>query len=325
MHVERIVLATDFSAAARAALEHAIAIAARFRARLYLFHVVDVRDGEGAHVLGNEECVDEFYELAERRAREELESLRDRVGAPPGALAGAIPIVECVRIGAPSEEVIRFAAEKQADLIVVGTHGRTGIRRVLVGSVAESIVRRAPCPVLAVRVSVEEEARAVARDPSHESRPIGRIVCALDGSASARAALRASCELAERFGSQVTAVNVIDDHLMAQAGMLSQLDAVSIEGRFSEIARANLERAISETVPGDFGSGIKRRIEVGRPAEAIARAAESEGAQLVACGTHGRTGLARALFGSIAEHIVRLSPCPVLTVREGVAAARAVA
>src|SRR5207248_11355843 len=89
VHVEKIVLATDFSAAARAALEHAIALCARFAARLYLFHVVDVRDSEGVHVLGNEARVDDFYELAERRAREELEQIRDRLGGAPSS----IPIV----------------------------------------------------------------------------------------------------------------------------------------------------------------------------------------------------------------------------------------
>jgi nucleotide-binding universal stress UspA family protein len=230
-----------------------------------------------------------------------------------------------VRIGTPADEIVKFADDKKADLLVVGTHGRSGIRRMLVGSVADSVVRRAPCPVLAVRVGAEEEARAATRDPRHDARAISRIVCAVDTTPSSRAALRAACDLAGRFDATVVAVNVIDDYILAQAGMLSQLDAVSIEGRFGEIARANLERCIAETVGDHCGRGIERRVEVGRPSEAIARVATQEGAQLVTCGTHGRTGLARALFGSIAEQIVRAAPCPVLTVREGPPAARAAA
>src|SRR5581483_8991195 len=97
---------------------------------------------------------------------------------------------------------------------------------------------------------------------------------------------------------------------------------VSIEGRFTEIAHANLEQSIERAVGAECGKGIVRRVEVGRPAETITRVAAAESAQLIACGTHGRTGLARALFGSVAEQIVRLAPCPVLTVREGAPAAR---
>jgi nucleotide-binding universal stress UspA family protein len=311
MHLERLVLATDFSAAARLALEHAVAIATRFQARLYIFHAIDVRDGDSQ---GNESLADDFYELAERRAREELEALRARLG-PPAIHPGPISIVETVRIGAPSDEIVGFAGEKEADLVVVGTKGRTGLARVLVGSVAESVVRRAPCPVLAVRVP--ESAAPPVNPPS-----FARIVCAVDSSDSSRAALRASCDLADRFDAEVVAVTVVDDYLVAQATTLSPLDAVALERRFVEIAHDNLERCVEETVGAKCGKGIRRRVETGRPAESIARAAELEGASLVACGTHGRSGIVRALFGSVAEKIVRLSPCPVLTVREGKPAAR---
>ena len=311
MHLERLVLATDFSPAARLALEHAVAIATRFQARLYIFHAIDVRDGGSQ---GNESLADDFYELTERRAREELEGLRARLG-PPGVHTGPISIVETVRIGSPSEEIVAFAEEKEADLVVVGTQGRSALARVFVGSVAESVVRRAPCPVLSVRVP--DGAAPPAAPPS-----LSRILCAVDSSASSRAALRASCDLADRFESEVVAVTVVDDYLVSQATTLSPLDAVALDTRFIEIARENLERCIQETVGGRCGRGIRRRVEAGRPAEAIARAAEVEGASLVACGTHGRSGIARALFGSVAEKIVRIAPCPVLTVREGKPAAR---
>lgn len=307
MHLERIVLATDFSAAARLALEHAVAIATRFQARLYIFHAIDVRDGGSQ---GNESLADDFYELTERRAREELEGLRARLG-PPGVHTGPISIVETVRIGSPSEEIVAFAEEKEADLVVVGTQGRSVLARVFAGSVAESVLRRAPCPVLAVRVP--DGAAPPAAPPS-----LSRILCAVDHSASSRAALRASCDLADRFESEVVAVTVVDDYLVSQG----PIDAVALDTRFIEIARENLERCVQETVGGKCGRGIRRRVEAGRPAESIARVAEVEGASLIACGTHGRSGIARALFGSVAEKIVRIAPCPVLTVREGKPAAR---
>ena len=97
MKLERIVVATDFSEPARAALEHAVAIAARYQARLYLFHAIDPRATED--LAGYREGkLEDLYELAERRAREELVAHC----APLGA---TVPIVECIRIGAPADEV----------------------------------------------------------------------------------------------------------------------------------------------------------------------------------------------------------------------------
>jgi nucleotide-binding universal stress UspA family protein len=325
VRLEKIVLATDFSAAARAALDHAIAIAARFGARLYLIHVVDVRSSEGSQVLGNEAKIDEFYDLAERRAREELAALSATCEPDdlPEVPEPSIPIVECVRIGEPSEEILGFATEKEVDLVVVGTHGRTGIRRVLVGSVAESVLRRAPCPVMAIRVSEAEEAVARAHPiaPRRGASYLARILAAVDSSESSRAALRASAVLAARFGSSLGVLNVVDDYMLAQATM-APLDAVAIEGRIVDLARATLDDFVQETLGSEALSWVSRRVEVGRPAETVARVAAAENASLVACGTHGRSGLRRALFGSVAERIVRVAPCPVLTVREGKPASR---
>jgi nucleotide-binding universal stress UspA family protein len=308
--VERIVLATDFSRSARAALEHAIPIAARFGARLYLFHVVDARGTEALGASGTEIQIDEFYEFAEERARAEVASLGGASEMRPGDLS----IVECVRIGRPNEDIAQFASEKEADLIVVGTAGRKGLRRVIAGSVAESVVRRAPCPVLAVRLDRADAA-------AEQRAPVRKILVAVDSSPASRAALRAAHELARRFDAALVALNVLDDYVLAQASTLSQLDAVQIEASFAQLARAELDRIVLDAT-GGRAEHVERRLDVGTPAEAIARVAREVGADLVACGTHGRSGLRRALFGSVAEHVVRIAPCPVLVVREGKAASR---
>jgi nucleotide-binding universal stress UspA family protein len=338
VRLERLVLATDFTDAARGALEHAVALAARFQARLYVFHAIDIQDGDGAHVAGNEHRADEFYELAEKQARAELEAVRGRL-AVPGVVPDPIPIVESVRLGSPVDEIVRFATEKKADLIVVGTHGRTGLRRVLAGSTAEGVARQAPCPVLVVRSSApaarkaggpEPDATAPRAAPSGALEGFATVVCAVDASASSRAALRAACGIADRFDGRVIVLGVIDEYLMAQAATASQVDTVALESRFVEIARSQLDRAIEESVGGRGDRRrpegfLERRVQAGRPAETVVRVATQEKAGLVACGTHGRSGLARALFGSVAERIVRLAPCPVLTVREGRPAARVAA
>src|SRR5262249_12835292 len=120
----------------------------------------------------------------------------------------------------------------------------------------------------------------------------------------------------------VLALHVLDDTVLAQAVTLSPIDAAALEGSFAQIARAELDRFVADSLPGDAQSLVSRTIELGGAAEAILRTASEGRFDLIACGTHGRTGLRRALFGSTAERIVRLSPCPVFAVREGLAASR---
>lgn len=316
MRIERIVVATDFSPPARHALEKAVAIAARFQARLYLFHAAFAHGGEDVEAY-RDGTLDDLYELAERRAREELQAL----GHPASA---SLPIVESIRVGPPADEIVAFAAEKEADLLALGTQGRTGLRRLLLGSVAESVLRRASCPVLAVRApeggAGQPEAAAAA-----PARPFARILAAVDHSESARAALRAAAELARRFSGSVLAVHVLDDQVLAQTATLSPVDAMALEGSFAQLARGDLDRFVAESLDGPDRALVTRTIELGATAEAIQRVAREGAFDLIACGTQGRTGLRRALFGSTAERIVRLAPCPVFAVREGPPAARVAA
>lgn len=319
MKLERIVVATDFSEPARAALERSVAIAARFGARLYLFHAAFARGAVDVEAY-RDGTLDDLYELAEQRAREELAALC----APLGA---SIPIVESIRVGSPADEILEFAAEKRADLIALGTHGRTGLRRLLLGSVAESVLRRAACPVLAVRVVDGSEAVARHADPVAALAPsgFGRVLVAVDHSESARAALRGGVELARRFDGSVLAVHVLDDRVLAQAATLSPIDAAALEGSFAQIARAELDRFVVDSLSEDQLPFVSGTIELGATAEAILRLASEGRFDLIACGTHGRTGIRRALFGSTAERIVRTATCPVFVVREGMAASRLVA
>jgi nucleotide-binding universal stress UspA family protein len=313
--IERIVVATDFSAPARAALEQAVAIAVRFRARLYLFHAVDARALDDGEAYERGTPLDGLYQLAERRARDELRKLR----AP---LDATIPIVESIRLGAAADEVVAFANEKEADLVVVGTHGRTGIRRLLVGSVAESVLRQAECPVLAVRATESTETVDLSPETREPPPLFARVLVAIDHSESSRAALRAASALARSCGGAISVIHVLDDHILAQAASLAPLDAAALEGSFAQIARSDLDRFLRETLPEEEVAAITRSIELGGAAEVITRFAQEGRFDLIACGTHGRTGIRRALFGSTAERIVRLAPCPVFVVREGRAALR---
>ena len=135
--VKSILVPTDFSETSDAALNYGIGLALTFGARLYLLHV----PGEtGVNFEADFPMVQ--FENATRERLEMLVSPRNLITLRPEYV---------LRIGAPAEEIVRYAGSRDIDLIVMGTHGRSGVPHLLMGSVAENVVRTAPCPVLTVR------------------------------------------------------------------------------------------------------------------------------------------------------------------------------
>jgi nucleotide-binding universal stress UspA family protein len=144
MEIRRILFATDFSEGSSHALPYAADIARLYDAKLFLVHVIyDVAKSAGWYVP--HVSIDEIYRDMEKSARAELEkSFVDE-------MRGLRDVEHVVLKGIPYEEISKFAVEKKIDLVVLGTHGRRGIDRMLFGSTAEQVVRNAPCPVLSVR------------------------------------------------------------------------------------------------------------------------------------------------------------------------------
>lgn len=145
MEIKKILYATDFSEGSSNSLPYAVDFAKRYGARLYLIHVIyDVVKTSGWYVP--HVSLDEMYKDMEKDAKVRLEkSFIDE-------MRGFKDMEHVVLTGVPYQEISRFAEEKKIDLIVIGTHGRTGLDRMLFGSTAEQVVRHAPCPVITVRL-----------------------------------------------------------------------------------------------------------------------------------------------------------------------------
>jgi universal stress protein A len=147
MKLNRIVVATDFSDVSLRALEAAFSLDLEPDAKLYLLHVMDRPTGLDQFVGWVQPAIAELYEEA-----------MDRLGnLAPKNWRRNVTIEREVVTGTPAKEIARFAREKEADMIIVGTHGRTGLARVLMGSTAESLLREAPCQVLVVKPHVMSE------------------------------------------------------------------------------------------------------------------------------------------------------------------------
>jgi universal stress protein A len=153
MPTTTIVFPTDFSTASDAALTHAETLARQSHARLLIVHVEEPPMAYGGGEL--------YYGLPEPNSERILKMLEDVKPADP-----SVPFAHRLTIGDPAGEIVRIAGEEKAEMVVMGTHGRTGMTRLLMGSVAEGVVRRAPCPVLVYRETPEKLAESRLK-PAH--------------------------------------------------------------------------------------------------------------------------------------------------------------
>jgi nucleotide-binding universal stress UspA family protein len=145
MKVERILYATDFSEGASHALSYAVDLAKRYNAKLYILHVIyDFTKATGIHVPHISH--DELYKELNQWAVKEMDSCCTE------ATRGLQNLEKVVLKGIPYDEIIKFANSEKIDIIVIGTYGRSGLERIIFGSTAERVVRRAPCAVITVRV-----------------------------------------------------------------------------------------------------------------------------------------------------------------------------
>ncbi len=322
--IQTILHPTDFSGCADDAFRLACSLARDHGARLILVHVQE------AIVPVAGEAGPAPLDLAAER-----ETLRKRLNALR-AEDPRIALERCLLAGAAADAIISLAEERPCDLIVMGTHGRTGLGRVLVGSVAEGVLRKAPCPVLTVKRPVAGQVTAAA--PSAESRPsctvptppggappracgtpspvregramtgIKTILHPTDFSEHAGRAFRLACSLARDHGARLILLHV--QPTLAVVGGVDGPVAIPVP----EDQSALLER-LNNLRPGDDAFAVEHSLRVGDAAEEIVRLAEEAGCDLIVMGTHGRTGLRRLLMGSVAEDVLRAAPCPVLTVK----------
>ena len=203
--------------------------------------------------------------------------------------------------GTPQALILSLAEKSLADLIIVGSQGQTGAADTLLGSVAESVIRHAHCPVLVVR----------------SRKPTTRIVAGTDFSDPSLPALRAAASEAERTGAKLTVVHSLDQVWSAASYPAMALGGTPVNISVEEISKLDIEAThrLEEALKQLNVTG-ESVVTTGAAGTAILQIAAERAAQLIVVGTVGRTGLRRALLGSVAETVVRQAPSSVLIVRQ---------
>lgn len=294
LNLRRILFPTDFSDTANAALATALRLADAHDAVLHMLHAV-VLHAEDPH---NPEYhfpePDRIAGSLERLAEEKL----DR--AATGVADARVDIVRARRRGPwAGPTILEYAEEEDIDLIVMGTHGRRGLRRFIIGSVTEEVTRLASCPVVTVRSETDAERGA--------SAPW--ILAAVDLSDPVRVVEHAA-ELAKGLDAELEVLHVIETVLVGPAtlGDAGGVEAMTEEGK-------GALRAHVEQVPTLADRPVEIRVELGDPVDRIVEIATARHPEFVVLGTHGRRGLDRTMLGSVAEGVIRRSPCPVFLAR----------
>ncbi|RRJ33671.1 universal stress protein [Halocatena pleomorpha] len=279
-----VLIPTDGSKGIEGAITHGLALAERYDATVHALSVVD---------LGVFEEIDTDVSFLQS-VRESRTAAAHRATAAVQSQASDynVTVVDAVREGDPAHEIVSYADE-HADLIAMGTHGRTGLGQYLLGSVTTSIVRTAAVPVLTNRLT----------DPPR-STAYTDILIATDGTAGSAAAIEHAIALARRYEATLHALYVVDTKLDQNLPVQNVLEQ---DG----------QRAVSAVTTAAESDGVSttKQVVPGIPHEEIRSTIEERDIDLLVLGTHGRKGLDRFVLGSVAERLIRVADIPVLTVR----------
>lgn len=293
MNFETLLIPTDGSEPAANAARQGFALADALDTSVHILSVADSSIATGTGYSGDSPRIRKrLREKASKRAASLCDEAAER-----GLDATAV-----TREGIPAKEIIDYASENEVDAIVIGTSGRSGLARAVIGSVADKVVRTASVPVVTVTPRAAEKAAS--------EKQFDSVLLPTDGSEQAEQAAIWGIALANQLGATVHLISVVD---RAKTGGLESL----FDG---EDAEELLERA-AEHLSSINDEARDRNIDVvtvtteGSPAKEIVAYADDEDIDVIAMGTAGRGGFKRAVLGSVTDEVIRKANVPVLTSR----------
>lgn len=293
--VERILCPVDSSPFSERALRYSAALASWYGAELV---ALSVRPSLLPSALPLALPVSVALKAADTAAIEE-EALQAFVVEAVGTVAARVVVTD----GPVVSEIVRVGGELPADLIVMGTHGLSGFEHLLLGSVTEKVLRKAPCPVLTVPRLATEPAQAVT---------FKTIVCAVDFSPASLRAFDYALSLAQEAGGRLVLVHALELFAEEQPRLTEHFNVPEFRQTLEREARQQLESLVSR----DARTWCDPEVIVGhgKAYQEVLRLATERAAELIVLGVQGRSAIDRALFGSTTQHVVRQARCPVLTV-----------
>jgi len=292
LELKRILCPVDFSEFSTRAYHHAVSLAQHYGAKLVVQHVVELWRYPSAGFAASVDLYDEFRQSLCAKGMQQLE---DFVKA--NAYHGIQPELVAQDASAAADSILSFAQALKADVIVMGTHGRRGYDRLVLGSVTDRVMRKSPCPVLAVCCPPPESLEA-----DHglgHIHHLSRILFCADFSENSEQALEYALFVTKEYDAELTLL-----HVLEEAGSQAE----------TEEAVARATEQLDELIPPERRQNfkIKAAVRAGKPYREIIQFALEGQIDLVVTGVRGRGALDRAVFGSTTYRLIQLGPCPVL-------------
>jgi nucleotide-binding universal stress UspA family protein len=299
---KRMLVPLDGSELAEVVFAYAKELAGRLGTDVILFHVCAPEEAEQLPMRRA------YIEHSVEIIRSQSEELLKKSGAQAGSKT--LEVRGEVATGYPAEEIIRYAEANDVDLILMATHGRSGIKRWTMGSVADKVLRVSKVPVWLVRAGVPKEI-------VYDQLPTRKILVLLDGSELAESVLPHVEAVAKQRGAglvEVVLLTVCEPMLLPSyypiTMPLSWDDHVTMCKRDSEQYLAKIEKWLKDT-----GLRVRSEVLTGKPADAIVDYVNKNPVNLIVMSTHGRSGLGRWVFGSVAEKVLLGVTSPILLIR----------
>ncbi len=296
IHVKRILCATDLSDFSNSAVIQAIGMAKEFGSTLFICHVIDLPlvTMHGAAFVYPEDQIEEMKTGA-------MDQIKDLVKD------SALNWDAVVETGPVSSTLCRLAAEKQADLAIVSTHGRTGLKRLFLGSVTERLLRTIACPLLVV--TPPEKAGRV--EKQFKGFGFKQIMVGCDFSADSGRAVEYGFSLAQEFEAVIHLVHVVEPFVYRDAMLPESVKTEAI----TEVTTGCRQR-LEDLVPADAHNWCKVEIacEAGKPFQALKKYAGMHQVDLIVLGVRGHSLVETMLLGSTTDRLIRGVACPVLSV-----------
>lgn len=294
LQLSKVLVPYDFSSFSKVALAHGLVMAQRHCAELHVIYV-EVLHGE---IVSNSTTSSEKAEALRARIEEDNRDLGER-------LTGQVIHYAVGHDLAAGPAINTYALEYDIDLIVMGTHGRRGLKHMFLGSVAEEIVRIAPCPVMIVR------AHDTSTGPYGEFR---NILVPVDFSAQSTEALAHAMEIATLSHAEIELLHVIPVPAYPTLNDAAFISIYTHKPDMETKAIAHLH-AYYKKLTDAFPGKVKYTVTHGTAADEISQHLVENGHDLMVIGTHGQTGLNRFLLGSVTAKVIRRAPIPVFIVK----------
>lgn len=281
-----VLVPVDGSEPATVALDYALEIAATHGATVQLLYVANTNKPSLTQYEGS------VVDVLEQEGEDVLSDARER------ATTRDVPVTDDIVQGDPREAIVDAAEPGFVDLVVMGTHGRDSLENYVLGSVTEHVVNACETPVLAVRA--DEDAR--------QPYPYDDILVPTDGSENAGKAMEFAAGFATHYGATVHLLSVVDEPALGAA-----VGSSPVVDHLEDNAQETVADGAT-TVRNAGVDDVETAVETGSVPDTVRSFATDIDADLIAMGTHGRTGLDERLLGSTTERVLRTAPVPVLTI-----------